>query len=1171
MTGCHSDNHSHGIALDHGLKAFFEVAARPQQAAPFVHEVPDSNPLEQRQLLTVDPHMGVFMPSVPESEVIYEKIIVDSIDSAGQEDNFTIDLQAGQKVSVLADGDVALQPHIELLAPGGASLGADTAAAAAGQVGLKAISAPQTGTYSIVVTGAGDSVGGYGMKVLLNATLETETYGSASNDTAATAQNLDTAFVNLGGGLAQQAAVSGSLPGYSDGFEAGQLDQRWRTNIQPKTITEVTGARGAAEGTGALLLHWNGDSNDLDEVQAADWTVDLSEIEDPQLTFQAASWLNLNYSIRDPYEGYDNHGTGVAISSDGYHWYPVTFVTSDEFPDPTPWTEYSVDLAAEADAVGINLDQELQIRFQRWTTPTGEDFDGVGFDAIQISSNTENADWYQFSLNDGQMASVEYAGEQLGSVTVELYDSSMNLLTATTPSGAGESVIQQYVDSTSNSSSDTYFVKVAGKDTDYQLSVLRDAAYEATSIGATEPQELAAGIPFLGSVSRKQTQDATDVDTYQFNAQAGDNIQIRTTTPIDKSGYELQEYHPPALDPVLRLISPSGSVVATDDNGAGDNLNALLSHTATQAGTYTVEVERVGSTFGEYLLELDGSATQQTDFAVIGTTPKNEEAANSPTVYQVHLNREVLATTLDPSDLTIDGQPATGVRLVNGKTVEFTLPTGLTEKDYTAAIAVDAFTDIDGRGIPAFTSTLRPDFVSPHIISSSLSNGDSVALGDLTIDMQFNEALMDSVLDAGDVKLVGTRTGSLTPTSFNYNAATSTLTMEFPDLADDSYTLTLISGEDAFRDLVGHGLQDGDLTIQFSAQAGNVTLNNFQPIGVLGPQAYLTSAEGRVTDATADTFTVHLDAGETLSLLLEADSALKSTIEVIGPDNASLASTTASSAGQAVTLQNVLATQTGTYTIAIGGTGGSTGDYRLEALKNAVHEDSDLDEEAAENVDGSFRTLSGNQGEQLVVYGSLHALGESFESSELDDSWYYNSASDAEFAFFSDQWGSVDENTALMMHGPAGGVVWKVDVSEIENPVLSFWHASWEGAGQALNWYNNPSFNQDDGVVIEGILGEKEGIGGGMVDISTPLRVWSPPDQAAGEWVHYTIDLTELAETNGDPLTPVYKISFQQVDWYDPPGYGYVSDRLLPEVGRGWGRRSGDFCRPDWRLVRIYP
>ena len=978
--------------------------------------------LEQRQLLTAAPHAVGFVPGNPESDIVSEQFFTDSISAAGEEDRFTIDLQAGQSISLLADGDVGLRPRIELLAPGGASLGVSTAASAAGQAGLEAHLAPSAGTYTIAVSGAGGTVGGYGVKVLFSATLESESYGTTANDTAGTAENLDSIFIELGGGVAALASVAGTLPGYSEGFESGHLDQRWRLETPPQAINELTGVRGAAEGETALLMRWNGHSNDLAFPPAAIWNVDLSELDNPELTFQAASWLHINQVIRYPFEGQDSKGTGVAISNDGYHWYPAANVLSKEFPDPTPWTEYSVDLAATAEAAGLSLDDELQIKFQRHTSPIGDAYDGVAYDAISISSTTENTDWYQFSLDDGQAVAIGYAGEQLGSATVELYDSNLNLLTESSATAFGERMIQPYTDATTNSVAETYYVKVAGKGTDYQLSVLRDPDFEVPG-----------------------------------------------------------------------------------------------------------------------------------EFTVTGMTPGDGELVMDPTVYQVHVSHNVLATSLDASDLTIDGQAATGVRLVGGKTIEFTLPSGLTEKSYTAVIEAGAIVDIDGRGIPAVTSTFRPDVISPHVIAATLSDGDVVETGALEAEFQFNEPLLASVLDAGDVELVGLRTGTYAVEEFSYDASTSTLTLGYIDLDDDSYTLTLVSGENGFRDAAGHGLEGGDLEIRFATYVNDVPLS-MVPIGPASAEAYAASVVGSVSGSSVDTYAVNLGAGQAVSVLLEPDSNLLATIEVLKPDGSVYATATAANVGESVTLQNIPAWQAGIYSIAVRGAGGSTGDYRLQTLRNAVHEDSTLDEATAENVDNWFLPLS-DQGEQLVVLGSLHAIGDSFESGVLGDDWIYNSTSLEEFAFFSDEWGSVDGDTALMMHGPRGGVVWTVDISEIENPILSFWHASWEGAGQSLNWYNHVSQNEDDGIILRGIFGYKESTtgGSGIIQIHSPSRLaWLPPEQKVGQWVHYSLNFTELAQQYGDELAPTVNLSFQQIDWYDTPGPSYIANRLLPEVGRGW-------------------
>ena len=358
----------------------------------------------------------------------------------------------------------------------------------------------------------------------------------------------------------------------------------------------------------------------------------------------------------------------------------------------------------------------------------------------------------------------------------------------------------------------------------------------------------------------------------------------------------------------------------------------------------------------------------------------------------------------------------------------------------------------------------------------------------------------------------------------------------YADLADDSYTLTLVSGAEAFRDTVGHGLEGGNLEIHFGTYVDDVPLSTV-PIGPAEGGACVASAVGTVSGSSADTYAISTDAGKTISVSLEPDSDLQATIELLNPDGSLYASATAASVGEAVSLRNLPTTVGGIYSIAVRGAGGSAGDYRVHVLQNAVHEDLTLDEAAVENLDNWFLPLEG-QGDQIVVYGALHAIGESFDAIELDDSWYLPGEP---VAFLSDEWGSVDGDSVLMMHGAQGGASWEVDVSEIDNPILSFWHASWEGAGQSLHW-TEFGLGEDDGVVVDGIAGET----------ANKIHKWIPPEQVKGQWVHYSLNLTDIAEQNGEALASQYKFHFQQVDWYDGPGPGYTADRLLPEAGRGW-------------------
>ena len=59
------------------------------------------------------------------------------------------------------------------------------------------------------------------------------------------------------------------------------------------------------------------------------------------------------------------------------------------------------------------------------------------------------------------------------------------------------------------------------------------------------------------------------------------------------------------------------------------------------------------------------------------------------------------------------------------------------------------------------------------------------------------------------MQLVGLLSGSYSPTLFNYDSVTSTLTVQYENLPEEQYALRFISGNGAFEDLVGNDL-DGE-------------------------------------------------------------------------------------------------------------------------------------------------------------------------------------------------------------------------------------------------------------------------------------------------------------------------------------------------------------------------
>jgi hypothetical protein len=86
-------------------------------------------------------------------------------------------------------------------------------------------------------------------------------------------------------------------------------------------------------------------------------------------------------------------------------------------------------------------------------------------------------------------------------------------------------------------------------------------------------------------------------DFYSLTVTAGDSLHLETATPAAGPNEFVN-----LLDPSIELYDPTGLLVASDDNGAADGRNALLSHNAHLSGTYTVRVSGANQTQGEYVL-----------------------------------------------------------------------------------------------------------------------------------------------------------------------------------------------------------------------------------------------------------------------------------------------------------------------------------------------------------------------------------------------------------------------------------------------------------------------------------------------------------------------------------------------------------------------------------------
>ncbi|MCH8046464.1 MAG: VCBS repeat-containing protein [Planctomycetes bacterium] len=365
-------------------------------------------------------------------------------------------------------------------------------------------------------------------------------------------------------------------------------------------------------------------------------------------------------------------------------------------------------------------------------------------------------------------------------------------------------------------------------------------------------------------------------DFFSVSVNAGDMLTMSTTTPADGPGQFVND-----LDPSIELFDPTGALVAVDDNGAADGRNALLNHSATLSGLYTVRLFEAGGTRGEYVLHVSGFTGGLPPFFVDSTMPADGSAlTTTTTTFEVNFNDQVDLSTLQPGDLLVDGTPVTAFASVpDGDTVVFTLP-ALGDGMHTVDIAGGAILDLQGTAIDPFNAAFTVDTNGPRVIASSILQNDVLSTNTFVYTAQFSEPLLASLLDASDVRLVSQRNSVFAPTQFEYDDVSSTLMLGFDNLPDGFFTLTLRSGTNRFRDIAGNVL-DGERHPTTTVPSGNGTAGGDFVVGFLmesGPPRVIDSSvrDGDVVNVGGLTYTARFDES------LDAASVVAANVHLVG-------------------------------------------------------------------------------------------------------------------------------------------------------------------------------------------------------------------------------------------------------------------------------------------------
>lgn len=1001
----------------------------------------------------------------PAGSMIYNSSASGTIGSPTDTDGFTLALDAGQSVTVVVDPGTTLCPVITMVGPSGATIGVATASGAGNDVVLQSVSASAAGTYTFVVSSASGTQGAYTVQVVLNAAAENESHDGGTNDSLASAQNIDGSFVNIGGEL--RAGVLG----YGADKSAA--------SVEPDNYPDGTDITGVVPG------------------------VRLSVVSNPTMKV----YPQTNASFHSTGSKIFAHGTTGSLS-DAY-WYsysmradftrPVATLSIDIIPedpgDPGVLTAYDAAGNVLATVVTAGTSTGDTARITRPTADiayivaTGQS-DYVFLDNLQATSGED--DYYSFSMTAGQAATVTTTAGSSASATIELYNAAGVLLAK---SAAGASNVSQVINEFRAPSAGTYYVKVSAKGA-YTLLVAKDATFEqepndtpataqrlvngtaagAVSVNSTvtvEPdnyapgtvltnivpgitltspgdgatvtsqtssyvstgtrvfahgtdtewyssyywlradiakgartvsidivpndsydpgilqaynsagtllQEVTCTAPALGSYTTltitRATSDIAYImaaglsgdtavldrltfdaasgaeDYYYFYASAGDSLTITTTTPGDGAGEPVN-----TLNPNLELYDPAGTKVALNDNGGADGRNALLTWTAATAGRYVIKVGASAGE-GEYVVHVAGATgAAPANFAVASTIPDVPAVSDPPAQYTLVLSDSVLISTVSASDLQVDGVAALKVSVTSANTLVFDMPV-LGNGHHTVAVAAGAMTDLRGNPIASFTKSLDIDQTPPVVVASSLVDGAIIPTGNWTYTATFSKPMKVANLDSSDCYLVGQTSGGRYPTTYVFDATGTVLTLTFTGLPEDSYTLTLYSGDGRFEDVSGrdldgesnwpslpsgNGVAGGNFTLTFQVDATTTPiatpLTGSSPLGSL---VYTSSAKSGVIASPTDTddFTIALDPGQVISVVIHpTDVNFQPSVSVYAPGSSTpLASATAFGVNLDAVIQSATVGSAGTYTIRVGGAGGSTGSYTCQVILNAMTE-----------------------------------------------------------------------------------------------------------------------------------------------------------------------------------------------------------------------------------------
>ena len=526
-------------------------------------------------------------------------------------------------------------------------------------------------------------------------------------------------------------------------------------------------------------------------------------------------------------------------------------------------------------------------------------------------------------------------------------------------------------------------------------------------------------------------------DYYSFQANAGDQITIQTSTPGD-GPFEFAN----SLDPGIEVFHPDQSRVSLS-NTTG---NELATITASQSGTHYVRVFAENETQGDYVLDVSGNTAALPDFEIVSIEPSDgARFRTAPDSITVRFGADLSVPSVDGFDLFYNGIPTTDVEVIDARTAVFPISNSV-EGTNSVIVVGGTISSLQGQTNQPFTSQIFVDSTPPRINEATVTRDVTLGAGVSVLSFTFNEAISTERLDEGDFRLSGQISGPLSPASMDFDETTNTLNIEYPELADDKYTITLFSGDERFEDLVGNdldgegsgllpsgnGAEGGNYVVEFTVDAIEssfpLPLSRQEPFGSL---VFERDVRGIIESAVdSDSYTIELNAGQQISLRAQGTN-MRPLIRLTDPNNVSVSEFATSNGGHAI-LDSVPVSTAGTYTIQVSSIGGSGDEYNLQVALNSAFEAesfggaSNNTPAQAQTINDAFTTVD-DSGTRAAIIGAI--------STSSDQDWYRVTLSSGTPSTIA-----VDGNVSVELFDAAGAnrIATSIETENVDQMIYGF-------------------------------------------------------------------------------------------------------------------------------------